>query len=71
MKKIASFIFGAALGGVLGATLAIILAPTSGKALRDEIQGYYENTVNEVRNAGLQRRQEMEIELTRLREPKA
>jgi gas vesicle protein len=71
MKKIASFIFGAGLGGVLAASLALLLTPISGKALRNEIKGYYENTVNEVRNAGMQRRQEMEIELTRLREPKA
>ncbi|NMC53985.1 MAG: YtxH domain-containing protein [Chloroflexi bacterium] len=71
MKKIENFIFGAMLGGLIGAGLAILLAPASGKSLRDEVKGYIDNTVSEVRNAGIQRRQELEIELTRLREPKS
>lgn len=71
MKKIENFIFGAMLGGLVGAGLAILLAPASGKSLRDEVKGYIDNTVSEVRNAGIQRRQELEIELTRLREPKS
>ena len=39
MRKLMSFLAGAATGAMVGATVAILLAPYSGEQLQAEIQG--------------------------------
>lgn len=69
MARFGSLVFGAILGGIIGAGIGILLAPKSGVAMRSQLVNYKENLRNEVRRAADQRRIELEAELTRLREP--
>lgn len=70
MRRYIRFVFGAALGGIIGSTLAILLAPSSGEALRNKISDYFVQTRNEIKEAAVQRRSELEMELETLRAPK-
>jgi gas vesicle protein len=38
MQRVLNFLSGAMLGGVVGAAIAILLAPTSGVELREQMQ---------------------------------
>ncbi|HTX79343.1 MAG TPA: YtxH domain-containing protein [Longilinea sp.] len=67
MKKFFSFMLGVVVGGILGGTLALLLAPTKGNELRTRIQDYVDNLVAEAQVAAAQRRTELENELARLR----
>lgn len=67
MRRFTSFLFGALIGGVIGGALATLLAPSSGQALRENIAGYYKKSVDEIQQAGKQRRDELELELQHLR----
>lgn len=67
MKKIVSFLTGLVFGGLLGATLGLLLAPASGNQLRADLQNYTKQVENEVRLAAEERRSEMEEQLAHLR----
>ncbi len=67
MRKISAFIFGAALGGFLAAMVALLLAPASGTQLRSRLHGYTKNLVEEIRSAAVEKRQQLEEELAKLR----
>jgi len=70
MRGVLSFLSGAALGLVVGASLAILLAPTSGNELRKQMQERAERIQLEVREAAEARRQELEQQLETLRAPR-
>lgn len=63
MRKAMSFIFGAILGGVLGALTALLLAPYSGDEMRSVIQKGVENIQIEIKEAAQQKRTELEDQL--------
>jgi len=67
MKRCFSFLLGAIVGGMIGSTLVLLLAPTKGKELRAHIQDYIDNLTTEAQIAAAQRRTELENELARLR----
>lgn len=67
MQKIAMFIFGAALGGLVGSALALLLTPMAGARLRSEVQNYKNQLIEEVERAAALRRKELERELASLR----
>ena len=69
MRKLSSFIFGAFLGGVVGVLMAVLLAPASGEELRQRIRDFGAKTIEEIRLAAQQRQEELERELTKLRQP--
>lgn len=69
MKKALSFITGAAIGGIVGAVLAMLFAPSTGQNLRNQITEYVLQTKDDVMKAGQQRRDELEHELEVLRQP--
>ncbi len=71
MKKIGNFILGAMLGGMIGASVAMLLAPSSGKNLREQAQGTIQKFFSEIEIAASEKRKELEEELTRLRSPEA
>jgi gas vesicle protein len=70
MKKAISFLSGAILGAMVGAAVAILLAPTSGDMLQQQIRGRIEAIQGEVRQASQERRKELEEQLASLRTPR-
>jgi gas vesicle protein len=70
MKKAISFLSGAILGAMVGAAVAILLAPTSGDMLQQQIRGRIESIQGEVRQASQERRKELEEQLASLRTPR-
>lgn len=69
MRKFLTFVFGAVAGGLLGAALAMLLAPASGKQVRSQITDYTQQVRQEILLAAQQKRDELEDELNRLRAP--
>ena len=69
MKKALSFLFGALLGGIVGGGLVLLFTPYSGENLRVEITNYTQRIAGEVRSAAQQKRQELEDQLNKLRQP--
>lgn len=69
MKSVLSFLVGAILGSLVGASLALLLAPSSGEKLRFQIQERTQDFVDEVQSAAKVRRQQLEEQLSQLRAP--
>jgi gas vesicle protein len=65
-----SFLSGAVLGGLIASALVLLLTPYSGNDLRNRITDLVTRTYDEVRQAGEQRRDELQLELQELRAPK-
>ena len=70
MQRVLNFLSGAMLGGVVGAAIAILLAPTSGVELREQMQERANQLQLEVKQASETRRAELEQQLALLRAPK-
>jgi gas vesicle protein len=70
MNKAIRFFSGVILGAMVGAAVAILLAPTSGDVLQKQIRGRVEAIQGEVRQASQERRQELEQQLANLRVPR-
>jgi gas vesicle protein len=71
MNRATNFLFGAFLGGLIGAGLALLFAPKSGNELRQDISEYADQIQTEIRQAAVTKRQELESQLASLRRPKA
>jgi gas vesicle protein len=65
MNKLISWGIGLLFGAVIGATLVVLFAPVSGKALIEGVKEGYEETLEEARQASEQRRIQLEAELAR------
>jgi len=63
MKKALNFTLGALIGGVIGAVTALLYAPSSGKALRLDLQQKANNIQIEIKEAAQQKREELEKQL--------
>lgn len=70
MKKIFNFMSGMIFGSLVGAAVAILLAPESGDEFRSDIQSRYIEIKDEVQSAAATRRTELEKQLETLRKPK-
>ena len=70
MNKAIRFFLGVILGAMVGATVAILLAPTSGDVMQKQIRERIESIQGEVRQASQERRQELEQQLAGLRTPR-
>ena len=68
MKKFLSFFVGTVMGALVGATVALLLAPISGETLRSQIQERFTTLQDELAKAASDRRIELEDYLTTLRE---
>jgi gas vesicle protein len=70
MRKIFGFVLGAFVGGLIGGTIALLMAPESGAQLREQIRrrGYAFSA--EVQGAARARRAELETRLAELRAPR-
>lgn len=67
MRKIGYFLFGSLLGGLIGAGIALLFSPTSGAEIRGNIRSYTMHTVDEVKSAALQKRDELQKQLEQMR----
>jgi gas vesicle protein len=70
MKGVMSFLSGAIMGGLVGATLALLFAPASGEQLRLQMQERANRIQQEVKQAAESRRIELEQQLAELRAPR-
>jgi gas vesicle protein len=71
MRRALSFFIGVTVGGLVGATLALLFAPVSGSDLRAQIRDRAENLTAEVRQAANTKRIELQGRLETLRAPKS
>jgi gas vesicle protein len=58
------------MGGVVASSLVLLLTPYSGDNLRAKISELANQTYKDIRQAGEQRRDELQLELQELRAPK-
>ena len=70
MRRFFSFVSGAMVGGLVGATLALLFAPFTGNDLRTRMQGYCQQMGDEMKKAAAERRAQMEAQLAELRSPR-
>ena len=70
MKRFFGFTLGALVGGLVGATIALLLTPASGEALRGQIRQRGATFTGEVQEAARQRREQLESRLAELRAPR-
>ncbi|MDX9864081.1 MAG: YtxH domain-containing protein [Anaerolineaceae bacterium] len=70
MRRVINFLSGAVLGGLIASTLVLLLTPSSGSELRQQIADMANKTYEDVRQAGEHRRDELLLELQDLRAPK-
>jgi gas vesicle protein len=69
MRKAFNFLAGMMMGGVVGATIAILLAPSSGEDIRTQLQDRATRLFDDVKAVAEARRAELERELSALRAP--
>ena len=70
MRKIFSFFTGMMMGGLVGAVVAILLAPSSGEEMRGTIQERSIRLRDDIKAVAEERRAELERELEVLRAPR-
>ncbi len=71
MRRVFSFLIGATLGGMVGATLALLFAPASGQEIRTRITDRAQTFALDIRQAASTKRIELQDRLEVLRAPKA
>ena len=69
MQKLISFFTGVIMGGLVGATVAILLAPSSGEEMRGQLQERSIRLRDDIKAVAEERRAELERELETLRAP--
>jgi len=67
MQRVLNFFAGLVSGAVVGAALALLFAPSSGRSTRSNIQDYMDQLEREIRKAAKDRRAELEQQLAALR----
>lgn len=71
MRRTFGFLIGIVVGGLVGSSIALLMAPESGDHLRSELRARGENFFNEVRHAADERKIELRQRLEYMREPHA
>jgi gas vesicle protein len=67
MSKFVNFLAGLLFGALIGAAIALLLAPMSGERLREEAQARAEKTVDDVRATIEGERERLQAELDALK----
>lgn len=68
MRRLLTFVLGAASGALVGASIAILMAPASGDDLRGELRGRFGRLKDELQGAANERRTELERQLNAMRQ---
>lgn len=68
MRQVFNFMMGVFMGALVGATVALLLAPEAGETVRAELRARGETLVADVRHAAESRRIELTNRLEMLRE---
>lgn len=69
MRKMMSFLSGAVMGALVGATIALLMAPSSGDDLQGELRQRFSQFKDELTQAASARRVELETKLAEMRKP--
>ena len=64
------FLIGITVGGLVGSTIALLMAPKSGDQLRSQIRERGQSFFNDVRSAADERRIELRQRLDEMRAPR-
>jgi gas vesicle protein len=70
MRRTFGFLIGIVVGGLVGSTIALLMAPETGDQLRTELRSRGESFFNEVRHAADERKIELRQRLENMREPR-
>lgn len=71
MRRAFSFFIGTLTGGIIGATVALLFAPSAGKHLRLQINDRAQGLAANIRHASNTKRIELQERLETLRAPRA
>jgi gas vesicle protein len=71
MRKLVGFVAGAMCGAVVGAVAALLLAPSSGIELRQNVRTKMSDVLSEGRQAAASRRADLEAQFAALKKPPA
>jgi len=71
MRKFLSFLGGTLMGALVGATVALLLTPSSGETLRAQIHDRFAALQDELAQAATDRKIELEDYLNNLRQQKS
>jgi gas vesicle protein len=70
MRRMFGFLIGVFVGGVVGSSIALLMAPESGEELRHELRNRGQNLVNDIRHSADARRIELRNRLDSMRAPR-
>lgn len=70
MRRMFGFLIGITVGGLVGSTIALLLAPESGENLRSQLRERGQNFFNDVQHAADERRIELRQRLDEMRSPR-
>ena len=70
MRRMFGFLIGIAVGGLVGSTIALLMAPESGEHLRSQLRSRGEGFFKEVRQAADERKIELRQRLDSMRAPR-
>lgn len=70
MRRMFGFLIGILTGGLVGAVVALLLAPESGETLRSQLRERGQVFVNDIRHSADARRIELRNRLETLRAPR-
>jgi len=69
MRRFLALFAGLLTGALVGGVLALLFAPGSGKNMQQQISDTIDRFTGEIRQAAEERRQDLEYELEKLRQP--
>jgi len=70
MRRMFGFFIGIMVGGLVGSTIALLMAPESGETLRTQLRERGQNFLGDIRNAADSRRIQLRDRLETLRAPR-
>ena len=70
MNRMFGFLIGVTVGGLVGSTIALLMAPASGELLRNRLRERGQNFFYEVRHAADERKIELRQRLDDMRSPR-